>query len=141
MATLEKYHNSGLQRRTRYFSEEFRKRKVLEIESRLVSIAEICRQYKVSAAAVYKWIYKYSAMRKKGIRVVVEADSDTARIRALQDHVSELEKLLGQKQFELEFLEKQMELAKEKYGVDFKKKPSGPPSSGTGKTKSNTPTK
>jgi transposase-like protein len=141
MATLEKYQNSGLQRETRYFSEEFRKRKVLEIESRLISIAEICRQYGVSATAVYKWIYKYSVMRKKGIKVVVESDSDTARIKALQDHVSELEKLLGQKQFELEFLEKQIQIASEKYGVDLKKKPSGPPFSGTGKTKSNTPTK
>ena len=141
MATLEKFQNTGIKRQTRYFSEEFRKRKVMEIESRSVSIAEICRQYEVSAAAVYKWIYKYSVMRKKGIKVVVESDSDTARIRALQDHVSQLEKLLGQKQFELEFLEKQMELVSEKYGVDFKKKPSGPPSSGTGKTKSNTATK
>lgn len=133
--------NKAVVRNTRYFSEDFKRKKVGEIEKRITSIRDICKEYNVSNTAVYKWVYKYSVMRKKGVKMVVEAQSDTTRIKALQQHISELEQLLGKKQFEIEFLEKQMEIASEDYGVDFKKKPSGPASSGSGKTGQNTNTK
>ena len=73
--------------------------------------------------------------------MVVEPESDTARIKALKQHISELEQLLGKKQFEIDFIKKQMEIASEDYGVDFKKKPSGPASSGSGNTEESTNTK
>ena len=38
-------------------------------------------------------------------------------------------------------MKKQMEIASEDYGVDFKKKPSGPASSGSGNTEESTNTK
>ena len=133
--------NKAVVRNTRYFSEDFKRKKVGEIEKRITSIRDICKEYNVSNTAVYKWVYKYSVMRKKGVKMVVEAQSDTTRIKALQQHISELEQLLGKKQFEIEFLEKQMEIASEDYGVDFKKKPSGPPSSGSGNTEESTNTK
>jgi transposase-like protein len=129
------------ERRQRYFSDEFKRRKVEEVECGLVCIAEICRQYAVSKTSVYKWIYKYSLMKKKGVKMVIEAESDTLRIKALQERIAQLEQLVGQKQFELEFINKQMEMASEQYGVDFKKKPSGQPLSGTGTTERNTTTK
>jgi hypothetical protein len=80
-------------------------------------------------------------MRKKGIKMVVEAHSDTTRIMALQQRVAELEQLLGKKQFELDFMEKQMQAASDQYGIDLKKKRSGKPSSGSVKTRKNTPIK
>ena len=125
----------------RYFSEDFKKKKVEELDKRLITLSELCRQYEVSNTAVYKWIYKYSLMRKKGIKMVVEAKSDTAKIQALKQHIAELEQLLGQKQFEVDFMNKQMEIISEKYGVDFKKKASGKPSPGSGRTEENTTTK
>lgn len=128
-------------RTTRYFSEDFKRKKVKEIEKRITSISEICKTYEVSHPAVYKWIYKYSVMRKKSVRMVVEAQSDTARIKALKEHVAQLEQLLGQKQFEIDFLNKQMAIASEQFGVDFKKKQSGNPFSGSGKTGRSTATK
>jgi transposase len=128
-------------RKTRYFSEDFRRKKVAEIELRTTTVAQISRTYEVSNAAVYKWIYKYSLMRKKGIKMVVEAKSDTGRILALQQRIAELEQLLGKKQFDLDFMEKQMQIASEQYGIDLKKKRSGKPSSGSGKTGKNTTTK
>lgn len=141
MATLEAFQSTKGARRHRYFSEDFKKRKVEELEKKLTSVAELCRTYQVSRSAVYKWIFKYSLMKKKGVRMVVETDSDTARIKALQDYVAKLEQLVGQKQFEIDFLKKQMELSSAQYGVDFKKKHSGKPSSGSGSTAENTPTK
>lgn len=128
-------------RNTRYFSEEFKRKKVKELDKRITSIADICKEYEVSNTAVYKWVYKYSLMRKKGVKMVVEPQSDTARIKALKQHISELEQLLGKKQFEIDFIKKQMEIASEDYGVDFKKKPSGQASSGSGNTGESTTTK
>jgi transposase-like protein len=128
-------------RSTRYFSEDFKRKKVEEIDKRITTISDICKEYDVSNTAVYRWVYKYSLMRKKGVKMVVEAQSDTAKIKALKEHIKELEQLLGQKQFEVDFMKKQMEIASEDYGVDFKKKPSGPASSGSGKTGQNTNTK
>ena len=126
---------------SRYFSEDFKKKKVAEVERKLTTVAEICRQYEVSSPAVYKWIFKYSLMKKKGIKMVVESQSDTAKIKALKQHVCELEQLLGQKQFEIDFLKKQMEIASEQYGVDLKKKRFGKRSPGSGNTEKNTVTK
>ena len=128
-------------RNTRYFSEDFKRKKVKELDKRITSIADICKEYEVSNTAVYKWVYKYSLMRKKGVKMVVEPESDTARIKALKQHISELEQLLGKKQFEIDFIKKQMEIASEQYGVDFKKKPSGQASSGSGNTEESTNTK
>jgi len=110
---------------SRYFSEEFKRKKVAELEKKLTTVAEIGRQYEVSSPAVYKWVYKYSLMKKKGIKMVVEADSDTTKIKALKEHIAQLEQMLGQKEFEIDFLKKQMQIASEQYGVDLKKKRSG----------------
>jgi hypothetical protein len=52
----------------------------------------------------------------------VESKSDTSKIIALEKRIAELERLLGQKQIEMEFKEKMIELAEKKYGVDIKKK-------------------
>lgn len=125
----------------RYFSEDFKRKKVNELEKKITTIRDICREYEVSSTSVYKWIYKYSLMRKKGVKTVVEAESDTARIKALKDHIASLEQLLGKKQFEIAFLTKQLEITSELYGTDVKKKHSGKPSSGSGKTDTNTPSK
>lgn len=139
MATLEQLRNKRAPlRQKRYFSEEFRKKKVDELDKNITTIAEICRQYQVSGTAVYKWIYKYSLMRKKSEKMVVESASDTQRIKALKEHISQLEQLLGQKQFEVDFLNKQMEILSDQYGVDFKKKASGSQLSGSGKTEDST---
>ncbi|HYK44557.1 MAG TPA: transposase, partial [Parafilimonas sp.] len=114
-------------RRSRYFSEDLKRKKVEELDKKLTTVSEICREYEVSHTAVYNWIYKYSLMKKKGVKMVVEAESDTAKIKALRQHISELEQLLGQKQFEIDFLKKQMEIASDQYGIDLKKKRFGKP--------------
>jgi|ERR1041385_9360345 transposase-like protein len=141
MAKLDQLIAKAPVRVNRYFSEDFKRKKVDELDKCLTSMAEICREYDVSRAAVYKWIYNYSVMKKKGIKMVIEPKSDTAKIQALKDHIAQLEQQLGQKQFENDFLRKQMEIASTKYGVDFKKKHGGKPLSGTGETGKNTTTK
>ena len=128
MATVEKYEQSKKSRQLRYFSEGFKKGKVREIEQNLCEIRDICKEYEVTRTAVYKWIYKYSAMRKKGIRQVVESESDTIKLLALR------ERIIGQKQLLIDFQEKVIEIAEQEYQVDIKKKFGGKLFSGTGIT-------
>lgn len=118
----------------RYFSNEFKKKKVREFENNLTSVADICRTYSVSRTSVYKWIYKYSIMAKKQVKQVVEAKSDTKKIKALEDRIKELERVVGQKQLLIEFKDKMIEIAESTYGVDIKKKVSSKLLSGTTST-------
>lgn len=118
----------------RYFSDEFKKKKVRELENNLASVADICKTYSVSRTSVYRWIYKYSVMAKKQVKQVVEAKSDTKKIKALKDRIKELERVVGQKQLLLEFKDKMIEIAESTYGINIKKKVSSKLSSGTTST-------
>jgi transposase-like protein len=133
MANLKEYEKlTAQERQNRYFSEDFKRRKVSEIERNLASVSEVSREYQVARSSVYKWIYQYSRMRKKGIKQVVEAKSDSRAIAALRAQVRELERIIGEKQVKLDFQEKMIETAEKEYRIDIKKKFSGKPSSGTG---------
>jgi transposase len=135
MANLKEYEKLTVKERlNRYFSEDFKRKKVSEIERNLIGVSALCREYQVSTTAVYKWIYKYSAMRKKNIRQVVEVKSDGKKMQELRDQIRELERIVGEKQIKLDFQEKMIELAEQEYKVDIKKKFSGKRSSGTGST-------
>lgn len=133
MANLKDYEKlTSRERQIRYFSEDFKRKKVSEIERNLIGVSALCREYQVTRSSVYKWIYKYSSMRKKGVKQVVEAKSDSQKIAALRAQVKELERIIGEKQVKLDFQEKMIEIAESEYKVDIKKKFSGKPSSGTG---------
>jgi Transposase. len=135
------FNKAKKSRQTRYFSEDFKKNKVKELEKNLVSISEISKTYEVSRAAIYKWVYKYSIMAKKDVRQVIEAKSDTNKIRILEEKIKELERIVGQKQILLEFKDKMIEIAETTYGVDIKKKVGSKLSSGTNTTGKHTDTK
>lgn len=142
MATVNHYHKvTQRERYNRYFSEAFKRNKVTEIERNLTTISELCREYQISRTSVYNWIYKYSLMRKKGVKQVVEAKSDTRKLQQMQKYIKELEQLLGQKQIKVDFYEKMIELAEEEFGIEIKKKASTPRSGGSGSTGKNTPSK
>jgi transposase len=133
MANLKDYEKlTSRERQIRYFSEDFKRKKVSEIEKNLIGVSALCREYQVTRSSVYKWIYKYSIMRKKGVKQVIEAKSDSQKIAALRAQVKELERIIGEKQVKLDFQEKMIEIAESEYKVDIKKKFSGKPSSGTG---------
>ena len=109
-------------RRNRYFSEEIKKKIVRDLERNYQSINDVCKAYQVSRTSVYRWIYKYSVMAKKSQKQIIEAKSDTKRIKQLEERIKELERLVGQKQILIEFKDKMIEIAEETYGVDIKKK-------------------
>jgi transposase len=136
MSTLSSYNLlTPEERQNRYFSEEFKKQKVADIEKKLVSIGQVCRQYQVSRTSVAKWLDKYSPMRKKRERMVHEADSDAYKVKQMQERIKELERAVGQKQMKIDFLEKMIEIAEDDFKVDIKKKLSTKLSNGSDQTK------
>lgn len=128
-------------RECRYFSEDIKRKVIRDLERNLHSISDICKTYNVSRTSVYRWLYKYSAMAKKQQRQVVEAKSDTKKIKALEDRIKELELIVGQKQLAIDFKEKMIEIAEQRYNVDIKKKLGSQLSSGSSITKKSTNTK
>jgi hypothetical protein len=76
-------------------------------------------------------------MRKKGVKQIIEAKSDTRKIQHLKEQIKELERVIGQKQLLIDFQQKAIELAEEEYKIDIKKKFGERPYSGTGITGNN----
>jgi transposase-like protein len=138
MAKLQDFSKETSNRVNRYFSESFKRKKVREIEKNISTVREVCREYEVSKTAVYKWLDKYSRNRKRGVKQVVELMSDTRKLQDLKARIRELEQMLGQKQFEIEFKDKMIDIAEEMYDIDIKKKLGSKPLPGSGSTGNNT---
>ena len=138
MARKEQFIMTSQQRHTRWFSEEFRKQKIHDLDRKLVTISELCKEYELSRSTVYRWIYMYSKKQKKGEILRVESESDTRKLNELKERVKELERIVGQKQLLIDFQSKVIDLAEEEYKVDIKKKLGEKLSSGSGLTGRNT---
>lgn len=104
----------------RVFSEDFKKSKVKDIINKTISIKDICTLYEISRTSVYKWIYLYGNI-EKGVKTVVQMDSEVTKTKYLTQRVAELERIVGQKQLEVDFLTKLIALAGEDLGYDLKK--------------------
>ena len=119
---------------SRIFTEDFKKSCVNDYEMGQFSVLELSKLYKIQAVIIYRWIYKYSAYNKRRIKVVEMADSSKQKVKELQKRISDLERIVGQKQLNIDFLEKMIEIAKDQYGIDIKKNSDTPPSTGSEKT-------
>ena len=138
MAQTKAFRIKPTRKQSRIFSESFRKMRVREIERNLTTVRMVSREFEVSTTAVYKWLDKYSTLRIKQLRQIVEPMSDGHKIQALRKKIQELEQIIGQKQIQLDFKEKMIDLAEELYQVDIKKKFGLKPSNGTGSNGENT---
>jgi transposase len=121
-------------RTNRVFSEDFKKQRVKDYESGKFTIKELGSIYYVNPAVIYRWIYKYSTFQKKKIRIIEMSESSTKKVKDLQARIKELERIIGQKQINIDYLEKIIELAKDELGVDIKKNSDTLQSSGSVKT-------
>lgn len=106
----------------RYFSEDFKRQKVKELEEKRVTVKQLCDIYKISRTSIYKWLYKYSPHQKKGTKQVVQMESESLKTQQLLNQVAELERAVGQKQLQIDILEKTLSIASEEVGYDLKKK-------------------
>jgi len=62
-------------------------------------------------------------------------DSSTQKLKALEQKVKELERTVGQKQVQIDYLEKMIDIAKDDLNIDIKKNSDTPQSSGSVTTK------
>ena len=104
----------------RTFSTEFKQTKVRQIEAGLVSVADVAREFEVSLTSVYKWIERFGT-RQKPTQVVVQLESEEHRTRALRKELHELERVVGRKQIEIDYLQTLIEVCSRELGIDLKK--------------------
>ncbi|WKK58619.1 hypothetical protein [Sphingobacterium sp. BN32] len=60
--------------------------------------------------------------------------SSTHKVKAMEQRIRELERMIGQKQIKIDFLEKMIDIAGEDLKVDIRKNFNTPPSDGSGNT-------
>ena len=121
--------------RRRKFSEDFKLKIVKKYETGEFSVGEMIKIYDISYQSIYNWIYKYSKYNKKSIQVVEMKDSQAHKLKQMEVRIKELERAVGQKQMNIDYLEKMIDLAKEHYDIDIKKNSNIPHSGGSKNTK------
>ena len=117
----------------RVYSEEFKKARVHEYESGEFTVQEISKMFNIRHKLVYEWIYKFSSYNKKKVILVEMKDSAKNKLKEYEKRIADLERALGQKQLNIDYLEKMIELAKEEYQIDIKKNSNTPLSHGSEK--------
>ena len=105
----------------RTFSEAFKRHKVEQISSKILTVKQVSELYEVSRVSVYKWLRQYSDL-PAGFKTVVQMESESLKTKVLAERVAELERIIGQKQLEIDYLEKTIELTNSELGYDIKKK-------------------
>ena len=105
----------------RTFSVEFKKSKVKDLLDKRITAKELSVLYNVSRTSIYKWLYLYSDI-EKGTKKVVQMESEQSKTNYWKQKCAELERLYGQKQLEVEYLNKGYDIASEELGFDVKKK-------------------
>lgn len=124
-------------RKQRVYSMEFKNQLVKEFESGKFSVLELEKLYGVTNASIYQWIYKLSTFNNKGYRVIEMKDSAQKKVKDLENKIKELERMIGMKQIKIDFLEKMIEIAKDDFDMDIKKKLGTPQSGTSGKSTKN----
>ena len=122
-------------RQRRIHSEELIKARVKDLVEKRITIRELMGLYNVSRTTVYNWLYKYSP---QDTTFVVQMESEATKTKHLMQRVAELERIIGQKQMEIDFLNKLIEIGNEELEFDIKKNFSAKLSNGTGNGKENT---
>lgn len=108
-------------RQQRVFSEEFKRQKVQLLIQKKISVKELSELYQVSRMSVYRWLYRYSPHYNKGTIQVVQMETEATKTKSLHQQVAELERIVGQKQMEIDFLTKMIEIASSELKIDIKK--------------------
>lgn len=127
-------------RERRIFSVELKKAAVKDLVNRRTTIKSLMGEHQISANTVYRWLYQYSPAHQQKCTLVVQMKSEETKKAQLQDRLAELERIVGQKQLEIDFLNKLLEIGSTELGFDLKKSFSPQPLNGTGPANGNTGT-
>lgn len=127
-------------RERRIFSEELKKKAVKDLTGKRTTIKALMNEHQISYQTVYKWLYKYSPYHEQKCTLVVQMKSEEIKNGELLLRMAELERIVGQKQLEIDFLNKLLEIGSGELGFDLKKSFSPPPLNGIVSTKQSTDT-
>ena len=122
-------------RKRRVFADEFKQSLVKEFDTGQFSVNELCRLHGIANSAIYRWIYKFSTFNERGYRIIEMKTSSTQKLKELEQQVKDLHGLLGKKQIKIDYLEKLIDIAKEEFDIDIKKKDNTSQSAGSEQTK------
>lgn len=115
----------------RIFSEAFKQQKVQLIVEKKISVKDVSDLYGVSKMSVYRWLYQYSPHHQQGSIQVVQMESEASKTKQALEAQAQLERALGRKQLEVEYLEALLEKASEALKIDIKKNFGSVPSNGS----------
>jgi transposase len=127
-------------RERRIFSEELKRKVVKDLTGKKTTIKSLMNEHQISYQTVYKWLYKYSPYHEQKCTLVVQMKSEEIKNSELLQRLAELERIVGQKQLEIDFLNKLLEIGSGELGFDLKKNFNPPPLSGIVSTKQSTDT-
>lgn len=128
-------------RERRIFSEDIKRKAVKDLTSKRTTMRSLMNEHQISHQTVYQWLYKYSPYHEQKCTLVVQMKSEETKNSELQKRLAELERTIGQKQLEIDFLNKLLEVGSLELGFDLKKNFSTPPLSGTAGSASGTASK
>jgi transposase-like protein len=118
-------------RKSRRYSEDFKREIVSVFESGKFSVPQLEKLYGIHNVTIYNWIYKFSTFNEKGFRVIEMKESSIDKLKQLELKVKELEQIVGQKQIKIDYLEKMIDIAKDDLNIDIKKNYNTPQSTGS----------
>jgi transposase len=124
----------------RIFSEELKKKAVKDLTCKRTTIKALMNEHQISPQTVYKWLYKYSPYHEQKCTLVVQMKSEEIKNSELRQRMAELERIVGQKQLEIDFLNKLLEIGSGELGFDLKKSFSPQPLNGSVSAKESTGT-
>jgi transposase len=125
---MSKKTNKTLQLERKYnrnFSEDFKKSKVRDLNAGVIQLKDLCKLYGISRTSAYNWLYLYSEV-EKGVKTVTQMESEQFKTQLLLQKVAELERAVGQKQLEIDYLQSCLTVASDELGYDVKKKHAPP---------------
>ena len=127
--------NIKLINKRRRYSDDFKRSLVSDFEKGNYSVPQLERLHNIPNTTIYNWIYKFSTFNEKGFRVIEMKESSTTKLKQLEQRIKDLEQIVGRKQIKIDYLEKMIDIAKEEFDIDIKKKHNTPQSTGLEKTK------
>ncbi len=106
------------------YSIAFRRKVVNEIERGKISIEGARKLYDIGGGmTIQRWMKKFGKGELISKVIKIQTKDELDRIKELEREKKELESALAQSQVKIYALEALVEIAKEDYGIDLKKKP------------------
>jgi transposase-like protein len=111
------------------YSLAFQQKVVREIESGELSIEDARRLYDIRGCeTIQKWIRKFGKNHLLSKVVRIEMKDEKDRVKELEKRIRQLESALADEHIKNAVLESLVEIARDKYGLDLKKKSGQAPS-------------